>query len=196
MLMVIGSKQLFDSKDHTALQFFNEMNVFLLTGLCIGFTNITYNGNAEVAKVITFVFMVDIPLVVAVNTLFTLHSCIFGALHFHRVNRRERAIGDWKEELEYKRINLKNSMLIRNPHKIIKQEYEEELNESARQLNSSRQVESTRNLLPNLVGLPKVTENDFEDISSSEYESDSSSSDQEAEVVSTVKPNLVNQIEL
>jgi hypothetical protein len=41
MLMTIGSKQLFDNRDHTMLHLFNEFNVFLLTGLCIAFTNIT-----------------------------------------------------------------------------------------------------------------------------------------------------------
>ena len=87
-------------------------------------------------------------------------------------------------------------MRTRKPPKDIEQENEGEFNDSTQQLNIALNVDSSSHWLPNLVGLPKVPENDFENISSSEYKSDSSSSDQEAEVISTVKPNLVNQIDL
>lgn len=97
MIVIVG-KQPFENKDHTFLQFFNEMNIFLLTGLLIAFTKLTFNTDKEVGDIVSFIFMVDILLITVVNGLFILHSSIFGALHAHRVNKREKAIKLWKSQ--------------------------------------------------------------------------------------------------
>lgn len=46
MIVLLRSKP-FDNPDNLALQFFNELNVFLITGVLLGFTKISLEGDVE-----------------------------------------------------------------------------------------------------------------------------------------------------
>ena len=70
-----------------ALQLFNEICVLLITGAMFGFTGMNWReGDASMAKDITGLIIAVMIIMLLVNLLLIVHSCIFGALHAYRVH--------------------------------------------------------------------------------------------------------------
>ena len=71
-----------------ALQFLNEICVLFITGVMFGFTEINWReGDAAMAKIVTGLIMAVLIIILMVNLLFIVHSCIFGALHAYRLRQ-------------------------------------------------------------------------------------------------------------
>ena len=102
-MILVATKRPFESSDHNALQLFNELLVFLLTATLIGFTNISYNGDDEMAKVITGCFILAVAITVIVNLLLILHTCVFGLIHTCRVRKQSNDRNAWVESINVKR---------------------------------------------------------------------------------------------
>ena len=104
MMLIMVKTRPFENKRNLALQIFNELNVFLITALLFGFTEVNYRYNdAEMGKITTYCIMASLALIVVVNTLFIVHSCIFDGLHTYRV---------YKKELRQKKLEKQKSSLV------------------------------------------------------------------------------------
>ena len=104
MMLIMVKTRPFENKRNLALQIFNELNVFLITALLFGFTEVNYRYNdAEMGKITTYCIMASLALIVVVNTVFIVHSCIFDGLHTYRV---------YKKELRQKKLEKQRSSLV------------------------------------------------------------------------------------
>ena len=88
MMYVLLRTRPFEVRDNLALQLFNEVSVFLITGLMFAFTEVNWHeGDAELGTIVTGLIMATMVIMLMVNVLFITHSCIFGALHAYRVRQ-------------------------------------------------------------------------------------------------------------
>lgn len=86
----------FENRDNLALSLFNELCVYLTTAAMFGFTELSWDSqNAYMGSLIASLIMAVLVMVLTVNTLCIIHSCVFGALHAYRVRRLRVAKKAW-----------------------------------------------------------------------------------------------------